>query len=346
MLPTFWSEDELELIEGTTLKPAHDAKMHSLYREYNELAKLTSVVPWCRDIWWDEVDGLLEIDDWKQVDAMYRSRALEFPGLGDVMVPYIGFANHASGEATIANYQADGDGNALLLLDEDKTLGEGQEVTITYGDEKGACEMIFSYGFLEDGMEDANTLFLDLSIPESDPLRRAKQAWDPCAPGVRLTMADGQARWESDFIWLVIVNKEDGLEFTVRQTVDGERELRLYWQDEHVIDMGELVKMIRSSSLSDVFALRAAVLLEIRVSEQLDALSASDQRANEQLSTISNVRGQSRQLAEKLRWLEHQLLEHCMEYLARQKAELAASESVQAYLTAQQARDAEDDDFS
>ena len=50
----------------------------------------------------------------------------------------------------------------------------GQEVNITYGDEKGACEMLFSYGFLEDEMDTAETLFLSLSIPDDDVAKAAK----------------------------------------------------------------------------------------------------------------------------------------------------------------------------
>lgn len=60
---------------------------------------------------------------------MYRSRALEFPGVGDCMMPGIDFANHASGDATGALYETDADGNGLLLLRKDVT--EGGEVTIT-----------------------------------------------------------------------------------------------------------------------------------------------------------------------------------------------------------------------
>lgn len=75
---------------------------------------------------------MLSFDDWLQVDAMYRSRALEFPGIGDCMVPCVDMANHASGEGTIALYETDGQGNAVLLLRDDKRLEVGDEITITY----------------------------------------------------------------------------------------------------------------------------------------------------------------------------------------------------------------------
>ncbi|KAH8626373.1 hypothetical protein IG631_18391 [Alternaria alternata] len=74
---------------------------------------------------------MLDFDDWMRVDAMYRSRALEFPGTGDSMVPCVDMANHASGDATAALYETDGNGNGLLLLREGKHVEPGEEVTIT-----------------------------------------------------------------------------------------------------------------------------------------------------------------------------------------------------------------------
>lgn len=62
---------------------------------------------------------------------MYRSRALEFPGVGDAMVPCIDMANHASGDATAALYETDDDGNAILILRHGKDISEGGEITIT-----------------------------------------------------------------------------------------------------------------------------------------------------------------------------------------------------------------------
>lgn len=130
-LPTFWSEEELELVEGTSLRPAIMAKMKSLNREYEELRKATRSISWCAKYWWG-ADGVgLTFDDWKQVDAMYRSRALEFPGIGDCMVPCIDMANHASRKKTAALYEAGPGGNGLLQLRYDKHVNEGDEITIT-----------------------------------------------------------------------------------------------------------------------------------------------------------------------------------------------------------------------
>ena len=69
-----------------------------------------------------------------------------------------------------------------MWLLENKQLPAGQEVNITYGDEKGACEMLFSYGFLEEEMHTAKTLFLSLSISDDDLAKTAKMKVRSCHP--------------------------------------------------------------------------------------------------------------------------------------------------------------------
>lgn len=59
LLPTFWSEEELELLEGTTLRSAVRAKMNSLLREFETFRTATENIDWCAKYWWDEDDGLV-----------------------------------------------------------------------------------------------------------------------------------------------------------------------------------------------------------------------------------------------------------------------------------------------
>lgn len=131
LLPTFWTDDEQELLTGTTLRAAVRAKMSSLLREFERIRTATEGIGWCAKYWWDEDTGLLNFDDWMRVDAIYRSRALEFPGVGDSMVPCIDMANHASGDATAALYETDRNGNGILLLRDGKEIQKGGEITIT-----------------------------------------------------------------------------------------------------------------------------------------------------------------------------------------------------------------------
>lgn len=130
-LPTFWGDDERELLAGTTIKPAVEAKLKNLEKEFQNLRSVTENVPWCARTWWAEENELLAFDDWLQVDAMYRSRALEYPGIGEAMVPCIDLCNHAAGDATAALYETNSRGDAVLLLRDGKSLNAGNEVTIT-----------------------------------------------------------------------------------------------------------------------------------------------------------------------------------------------------------------------
>ena len=310
LLPTFWNEDERALLTGTTLAPALSAKVNSLYREYENLRTATSSIGWCNSCWWDEVDGILSFTDWMHVDAMYRSRALEFPGIGDCMVPCIDMANHSSGDSTMAIYEVDRQGNAVLVLREGKTVTSGGEISITYGDAKGACEMIFSYGFIEDSMTTAKELFLGLSMPEDDPLAKAKLAVADTAPGFKIVESGEAVQWEGDYIWLICVNEEDGLQFAIAQTVDGEQELKAFWQDEPMPAIDQFRAVLEHDQKWPIYQLRAVNILQDRVAQQLESLYGSDEEvSNTPHGTGTNVRDRPFQLATKLRSLEADLLE-------------------------------------
>ncbi|KAJ9665329.1 hypothetical protein H2201_004621 [Coniosporium apollinis] len=346
LLPTFWTEAELNLLEGTTLKPAIEAKLKSLNREYEQLRSASEDIEWCQKYWWDEDTGMLSFDDWLQVDAMYRSRALEFPGIGDCMVPCVDMANHASGEGTVALYETDGQGNAVLLLRDDKRLEAGDEITITYGDEKGACEMVFSYGFIEDSMTSARELFLDLEIPDDDPLKRAKKFISTSAPGFRLfDKADGIS-WESDYVWLSCVNEEDGLDFRVLQTTDGNRELKAFWKEEELRGLTQLKDALEADPMWEVFRLRATALVQDRVEAQARLLFGSDEGIRTMGLEGTTCRARPKALAMRLRTLEGSLLEKAWNSVESEKQELAETETVKRYLNPLSDSRYEEEDFS
>lgn len=250
---------------------------------------------------------------------MYRSRALELPGLGDCMVPCIDMANHASGAATLARYEANQDLEAMLYVEEGKKLHANEEITITYGEDKGACEMLFSYGFIERGFSDARTMFLDLDVPADDPLAQAKRHVATCAPGVRLSSHSGTFNWHSDFVWLAVVNEEDGLDFEVIQMVDGSRELSTTLNGIVVHDCSEIESALKSQSLWPVYRLRAVSLIGGRIEEQLHTLDTSHQDLED---TPASVRADDHEakdshltLIHELRVLEQNLLELAAKHL-------------------------------
>ncbi|KAI9734604.1 MAG: hypothetical protein M1834_002205 [Cirrosporium novae-zelandiae] len=330
-LPTLWGDMEQDMLTGTSLAIALHEKLNSLMSEYEMLKQGTVNIPWCKKYWWDEDTGLLLFDDWKLVDAMYRSRALDLPRTGHAMVPCIDMANHASGDETIALYETDDTGDGILLLRDGKTLHKDDEVTITYGDDKGACEMVFSYGFIESAMQTAKEMFLDLDIPDDDPLKRAKNAIAGAPPGFRVFDSGESVDWEGPFVWLICVNEEDGLQFGILQSTDGERELEATWKGDKLSDSFQLRDMIRQDSRWDIFKLRVIVTLQGRVESQMASINASEEviQTVQQQAGIDHV---ACDMALKLRQLEWDLLSKAYLKFEVQKNELLESETVRDYL--------------
>ncbi|KAF2774311.1 SET domain-containing protein [Teratosphaeria nubilosa] len=330
-LPTFWTETELSLLVGTTLAPAVTSKLRSLQREYDTLYDDLLTTRWYR-----LVSRHFTFDDWKQVDAMYRSRALDFPDIGHCMVPVVDLANHSAGETTIAVYEKDSQGNAMLQLRERKSLRKGDEVTITYGDEKGACEMLFSYGFLEHGRTSAETLFLSLAIQDDDVYRSAKMRMADCAPGFKIIdTGDGEIDWTGDFIWLLCVGHDDGLRFELARVVNSEdEETHAFFNDQELSGGAQqLRQLLAQHELWDVFHLRAVALLQQRVLDQSSTLQGT-QEVVEGLphGDGTDISDRVFEQAMQLRKLERDLLETACEDFERQKVQLAQSPVVQRYL--------------
>lgn len=278
-----------------------------------------------RTRWFQAVCPFLDFDDWLQVDAMYRSRALDFPGIGHCMVPCVDLANHAAGDSTTAIYEKDTAGNAVLQLRRGVHLTAGNEVTITYGDEKGACEMLFSYGFLEPDRMSAETLFLSLIVPDSDPLRHMKMKMADCAPGFKLIdTGDGQIDWKGDFIWLLCVNADDGLRFELARTVDGAEEVHAFFQDQKLTGgAAQLHSVLGTSGLWDVYRLRAVAILQRRIFDQLKILHDSqDDVENTEHGGNTAIRDRIFEQAKQLRRLEFELLELAYEDFERQVSDV------------------------
>lgn len=313
-LPTFYTSEERDLLIGTSLKDALNQKLDSLDREFEELKQATSHIEWCQKYWWDEDDGDVTIVDWKLVDAMYRSRALDLPQIGHAMVPVLDMANHISDNRRNARFEVGENGDVLLVREDGAKIEEGEEINITYG-AGGACETIFSYGFLDEGALSARELFLTMDIPLDDPLRIPKKAAAKEPPGIRVFVdSDGLIRWEGALVWWAAVNEEDGLDFQVIQSIDGARELRTLWKNEE-FQSTEFHTKIGADANFDIFCLRATVLVQERVELQGAELVRSEQAFTEgSLQVESGVR----EVLNRLRNLEIGLLMSAYETLEKQ----------------------------
>lgn len=167
--------------------------------------------------------------------------------------------------------------------------------------------MVFSYGFLESEAQSAREMFLNLNIPDDDPLRLAKIRYANEAPGVRLFVDDaGSVLWDSDYVWWACVNEEDGLDFRVLQTVDGQKELAATWKGQE-FKPNELKSRLMEDELRDIFVLRATVLIQQRA--ELQGMKIA--QTNDQFESArgrSGVRDTVFNLVERLRNLELELL--------------------------------------
>ena len=178
------------------------------------------------------------------------------------------------------------------------------------------CEMLFSYGFIEEATKSAHEIFLEIEIPNDDPLRLAKLHVSRAAPGVTITEHVNGIEWQSDFIWLVCVNEEDGLEFRALQTNDESQELRVFWKHKELVDMSEFHEKLLMDDIWEVFQLRAVAIIQERVENQLqDAYHQIEGAENTKPDGSAFVRKEPFQMATKLRNCETMLLERFYEEL-------------------------------
>ena len=245
-----------------------DAKLTSLSNEFDHVRDNSSELPFWQASLWEK--GTVGLTDWILLDAWYRSRCLELPHSGEAMVPCLDMANHS--HQANAFYEESSEGVVTLLMRPGRTLADGGEVTISYGDSKPAAQMLFSYGFI-----DANTTKSEMTLPldasDDDPLARAKLHAFKGSPTVRLSRTDGTVQWDSRFVHLLILNEEDGLDFRVLQDMSGERELHVFWQEENVTSLtDDFERLIQDHPLYPVFRLRAVAILHQRLTEQLERI--------------------------------------------------------------------------
>ena len=292
-IPTLYTPDDHTLFTGTTLMPATQAKLNKLRAEFKSLQRNTRDIPWLGPIWWEfaphvplnadefsdedseaeaEDDGnLIQFDDWLILDAMYRSRAMEWPGQGEAMVPGIDMANHNI-PANVEFEVHPGTGEGLLLPKADSIIRLNEELYLSYGDHKSPVEFILSYGFLPDAAEPC--VLIPLSLPDTDPLAPPKAAVSAVAglaPGIRIYSEDLLPKWESEAVWLLIVNEEDGLGFEVARGEDGQRQIIMTWKEKET-DVRDLKETLQKEEMWEVYLLRATVTILNKVDTKLEKL--------------------------------------------------------------------------
>lgn len=299
--------------------------------EYSLLRQCTKSIPWLAPVWWGDVAQPVELsvttpglqfdideefadseptvtlEDWILLDAMYRSRALEWPGEGEGMIPAIDMANHTV--PANAEFKVQTNGDFALLVKEGVSIKAGEEIFISYGDFKSPLEVLFSYGFLPDYSTTAQTILLTLPSPGDDPLGPPKVAImrkENYVPGIRIYEEDENVKWDSEVLWLLLLNEEDGLSFRVAYGPDGDRELDMTWKDE-VVRLGDLKAHLQKDPMWELFELRASVIILGQIDEQISKTEDSEAIA-ETTDPTQSPRAHLASLAQRLRSMEKKLL--------------------------------------
>ncbi|KAJ1326594.1 N-lysine methyltransferase SETD6 [Microdochium nivale] len=346
-LPTTWSEAELFLLRGTSLEESVKAKLSALTKEFDTIKAKVVGIPF-----WDEIiciDETITVHDWVLLDALYRSRSLELPRSGEAMVPCLDLTNHSSDYT--AQFEENSDDQVVLLLRDGAQVSAGNEVTISYGMQKSAAEMLFSYGFVEAGSP-ARSLVLPLELMEDDPLLRAKLHAFKDAPTLTLRGNDsGFQNWSAPFAYLMCVNEEDGLNFKILQETDGTRHMRMFWQDDDVTDrQTSFREVISSHELAKIFELRVVTIVLELIQGTLHRLEAYNGLESEENQSM--LRPEVIHSAVQLRKAERELMTMAMRGLEAQRDAMFEDPIVLAYLEAAvgtqegEPDTVDDDDFS
>lgn len=313
-VPTLWDEDERSLLRGTSLEAALNAKMLALTNEFEELRdKSSDIESWYAAFWENES---VHLENWLLVDAWYRSRVLELPRSGPSLVPCIDMVNHSTNAN--AYYDENVDDDVVLLLRPGVDVKEGDEVNISYGSEKPAAEMLFSYGFI-DSHSASRSLRLPLRPLPDDPLGKAKVHAFQGAPAVDIKDVDGKVICESSFAYLMILNEEDGLDFRLLQDTDGDRELRTFWRDQDVTERtGSFDQLVSDHELCSVFKLRVNMVISQRLEEQLERLSPVPSDEGNAASGTDQASASNAANAKALRVIEKDVLDKAVAVLEQQ----------------------------
>ncbi|KAK0384948.1 hypothetical protein NLU13_7427 [Sarocladium strictum] len=329
-VPTLWPEADRSLLQGTSLEVAVKAKLASLEAEFEKLQKDTASMSFWNERWWENESASL--NDWILADAWYRSRCLELPQAGEAMVPGLDMVNHS--RIPLALYQELSNGDVALQLRPGCSLGAGEEITISYGQTKSAAEMLFSYGFI-DSSSTTRELTLSIDPMSDDPLGQAKIHAYGKPPTVKIALKNGTAVWESAFMHLMCLNEEDGLDFRVLQDQDGDRHLRVFWQDQDVTERADnFSELTQGHPLEHVFRLRIVALLEQLVDSQLERIRLLSPSVDNRTDDPARPGSAHRHFesANILRAIETEVLESAAVALETEKTILLQDDSVLEYL--------------
>ncbi|KAI1467952.1 SET domain-containing protein [Daldinia caldariorum] len=295
-------------LRGTSLESAVAAKMRALTREFEDIQKRLSSMPF----WGPIVEDALEFQDWCHVDALFRSRSLELPNSGTSMVPCIDLVNHSS--RANAFYEQTSEGDMVLYLFKGCVLPAGSEITINYGHEKSAAEMLYNYGFI-DPDSPVRSMTILLRPQQDDPIGLIKfqlfsEAFNQY-PKLKLYAEEGVVpHWTGPFLYFLCLNEEDGLQLIPQQWPDGSQQWEVFWQGVNITGQLDTLKdLIRDHESYQVFELRVCCAVLGFVQRELDNLLST----RNGYSPSSRTEGDFYNGASRLKSLEADILRKCVQ---------------------------------
>ncbi|KAM7203703.1 hypothetical protein V8F33_002018 [Rhypophila sp. PSN 637] len=327
LVPTLWNEQERDLLRGTSLESALEAKIRTLRREFDKVRQVSSGIPCWDELLWEH--ETVEFRDWIFLDAVYRSRTLGLPRSGESMVPCLDMANHA--EPANAYYNENDQDEVVLYQFAGVDISEGEEVTISYGADKSSAEMLYTYGFLDALWLPPKETFdfpFDPAFFEC-PLTKAKMAAFGEPPKIHLEydrhageITPDLVRWECPFAYLMCLNEEDGLKFDTLQETDGKRELRVKFQGEDVTERAkDFETLIMDHDNRQLFRYRVVMTVEHCLSVEYEKNCGQKeswscgQKESQSLGPAPDVRVECLDSARVLRERQRQILEAVLEKL-------------------------------
>lgn len=229
------------------------------------------------------------------------------------MVACLDLANHS--REAVAYFEETKSDEIALLLQKGSVVPAKGEITINYGQNKSAAEMLFSYGFVEPDTP-ARSLVLPLKTMDDDPLTKAKLHVFGAAPTLRIEDTEDRApKWSAPFVYLMCLNEEDGIRFGLLQQTDGTRHLKLYWQDEDVTEKaGDFENLIDGHDLQPIIQLRVVIVLLEQLQQQTETLEAPFTSSTEP----GIVRAELLESILRLRNVELDLMQRALQALEKQ----------------------------
>ncbi|VVT46403.1 uncharacterized protein SAPINGB_P001196 [Magnusiomyces paraingens] len=179
-LPFSWDKDDVESLYGSSIYEAVLSKLEFLKFRYNRLFESVELRERISEYVKAgpqpqinlEADVEVTFQDWLLIESWISSRSLEVleepseeyeENLRLGMVPVVDMCNHDE-VGWNSKYELDGETGSVLLIPT-REIKRGEEVTITYGENKGAGEMLFSYGFIPAGIKTGHAKVATFAIP-------------------------------------------------------------------------------------------------------------------------------------------------------------------------------------